>query len=109
MKEALKQIIDLLQPVAALADETPFENSEVIQRCVDASEIALDALAQPTSGDYALGYVEGFDDACKPKPAQQKPVAWMREDGTLRFAEGKVFAVNQPFYTTPPRLKETTE
>jgi hypothetical protein len=71
MKEALKQIADLLQPVAALADETPFENSEVIQRCVDASEIALDALAQPTSGDYALGYAEGFNDACKPKPAQQ--------------------------------------
>jgi hypothetical protein len=29
MKEALKQIADLLHPVAALADETPFENSEV--------------------------------------------------------------------------------
>jgi hypothetical protein len=28
------------------------------------------ALAQPTSGDYALGYAEGFNDACKPKPAQ---------------------------------------
>jgi len=27
------------------------------------------ALAQPTSGDYALGYAEGFNDACKPKPA----------------------------------------
>ena len=47
MKEALKQIADLLQPVAALADGTPFEHSEVIQRCVDASEIALKALAQP--------------------------------------------------------------
>ena len=34
------------------------------------------ALAQPTSGDYALGYAEGFNDACKPKPAQpaQEPV-----------------------------------
>jgi len=47
MTEALKQIVDLLQPVAALADGTPFENSEVIQRCVDATEIALEALAQP--------------------------------------------------------------
>jgi hypothetical protein len=45
--EALKQIVDLLQPVAALAGGTPFEHSEVIQRCVDASEIALKALAQP--------------------------------------------------------------
>ena len=24
--------------------------------------------AQPTSGDYALGYAEGFNDACKPAP-----------------------------------------
>jgi hypothetical protein len=34
------------------------------------------------------------------QPAQE-PVAWMREDATLIFAEGKVFAVGQPFYTTP--------
>ncbi len=79
--EALKQIVDLLQPVAALAGGTPFEHSEVIQRCVDASEIALKALAQPA----------------------QEPVAWMREDATLKFAEGKVFAVGQPFYTTPQK------
>ena len=38
-----------------------------------------EALAQPTSGDYALGYAEGFNDACKPKPAQE-PVAWMDID-----------------------------
>ena len=29
---------------------------------------------EPTSSDYALGYAEGFNDACK-KPAQE-PVAW---------------------------------
>jgi hydrogenase maturation factor len=39
---ALKQIIDLLQPIAALAEGTPFECSEVVQRCVDAVEIALE-------------------------------------------------------------------
>jgi hypothetical protein len=37
-----------LQPVAALADETPFENSEVIQRCVD----------------------EDYDDASSPPPQE---------------------------------------
>lgn len=26
---------------------------------------------QPTSGDYALGYAEGFNDACKPAPQAQ--------------------------------------
>ena len=36
------------------------------------------ALAQPTSGDYALGYAEGFNDACKPKPAPvQEPVGYL--------------------------------
>ena len=50
--EALKQIIDLIQPVAALTDRTPFENSEVIQRCVDAVEIALEALAQPDERNF---------------------------------------------------------
>jgi hypothetical protein len=59
------------------------------------------ALAQPTSGDYALGYAEGFNDACNPAQPAQEPVAWMRKDATLRFAEGKVFAVGQPFYTAP--------
>ena len=50
---ALKQVIDLIQPVAALADSTPFEHSEVIQRCVDAVEIALEALAQPVQEPVA--------------------------------------------------------
>jgi len=30
-----------------------------------------EALVQPTSGDYAMGYAEGFNDACKPM-AQSK-------------------------------------
>ena len=34
---------------------------------------------------------------------EQEPVAWMREDATLRFADGKMFAVGQPFYTHPPQ------
>jgi hypothetical protein len=29
------------------------------------------ALAQPTSGDYALGYGEGFNDACKRQPDER--------------------------------------
>ena len=32
--------------------------------------MAADKLQEPTSGDYALGYAEGFNDACK-KPAQE--------------------------------------
>jgi hypothetical protein len=97
MKEALKQIVGLLEPVAALADGTPFEHSEVIQRCVDATEIALDALAQPTSGDYALGYAEGFNDACKPKPAQE-PVAWMADSETCVKPDERM---NETYYYIP--------
>ena len=34
---------------------------------------------------------------------KQEPVAWMRDDGTLLFADGNVFAVGQPLYTAPPK------
>jgi hypothetical protein len=34
---------------------------------------------------------------------EQEPVAWMRNDGTLLFADGNVFAVGQAFYTAPPK------
>jgi hypothetical protein len=30
--------------------------------------------AKPTPAEYAMGYAEGFNDACKPK--QGEPVAW---------------------------------
>ena len=60
---------------------------------------------------YVLLYNEVIKKckAALAQPAQQEPVAWMRGDGTLRFAEGKVFAVNQPFYTTPPQRKPLTK
>lgn len=87
--EALKQIIDLIQPVAALADGTPFEHSEVIQRCVDAVEIALEALAQP----------------------EQEPVARVIDNGTpegstewIPFASRvEPLKTGDLLYTTPPQ------
>lgn len=36
-----------------------------------------------------------------------KPVAWMREDGTLKFEEGLNFEVGQAFYTH--LVKELTD
>jgi hypothetical protein len=38
-----------------------------------------EALAAPTSADYAMGYAEGFNDGCKPAPVQE-PVAWRRRE-----------------------------
>ena len=49
---------------------------------IEAVEDIDEALAQPTSGDYALGYAEGFNDACK-KPAQQEPVALEKQFSLL--------------------------
>jgi hypothetical protein len=72
--------------------------------------------AQPaTSADYAMGYAEGFNDACKPAPAavpltdeqieKIAPVAWM-----LDTTGGKLFMATDakhdddwlPLYTHPP-------
>ena len=38
-----------------------------------AYDLAIGALAQPTSADYARGYCEGFNDACK-LPSDLEPV-----------------------------------
>jgi len=64
---------------------------------------ALQALAaQPAQEPWCMK-MNGCKTKCEDCPDEpaQEPVAWMREDATLRFAEGKVFAVGQPFYTTP--------
>jgi hypothetical protein len=112
--EALKQIVNLLQPVAALADGTPFEHSEVIQRCVDALEIALEALAQPAQepdhGDeltiaYMSGVHRGKELAAQPA---QEPVAWLDEEekiiywhNTHETDDHYGFRRTTPLYTTP--------
>jgi hypothetical protein len=117
MKEALKQIVDLLQPVAALADGTPFEHSEVIQRCVDALEIALEALAQPAQepdhGDeltiaYMSGVHRGKELAAQPA---QEPVSVTYKEvadamnslwnGTLEQHQIAQQMANKKLYTTP--------
>jgi hypothetical protein len=74
MKEALKLALDALMENEHYVAENERHAyvvlyNEVIEKCKA-------ALAQPTSGDYALGYAEGFNDACKPaQPAPVQPVA----------------------------------
>lgn len=58
-----------------------------------------DAWTNPALMVSRNAFIQGWEAALA-QPAQE-PVAWMREDATLRFAEGKVFSVGQPFYTTP--------
>ena len=55
----------------------------------EAGFVAIDAikeaLAQPTSGDYALGYAEGFNDACKRQPERTGWPAGLLQDDDRRL------------------------
>jgi hypothetical protein len=70
-------------------------------------------VAHPTPAEYAMGYAEGFNDACKPK--QGEPVAWGVFEGNLHdmfFSQEEAqemadlkgtHAEVRPLYTTPPQ------
>jgi len=70
-REALKLALDGITKVPTLTHG-------LLVKLADIEAVIDKTLAQPaqepTSGDYALGYAEGFNDACK-KPAQE-PVAF---------------------------------
>jgi hypothetical protein len=72
-QEVLKQALDALE--ASIAITMP----KIALRNKAIADIK-EALAEPTSADYAMGYAEGFNDACK-KPAQpqQEPHFKFRE------------------------------
>ena len=57
----------------------------------DKIEIAITAikkaLAQPTSGDYALGYAEGFNDACKRQPERTGWPAGLLQDDDRKLSK----------------------
>lgn len=104
MKEALKQIVYLLKPVAALADGTPFENSEVIQRCVDATEIALKALAQPVQEPWCMKMNRCTTkcEDCPDEPAQ-RPWVGLTE---AQFLEATRLAENGNYLVAFVRIQE---
>ena len=65
-QEAMKLALE------ALENTTPTGfNMERDKQFFVAITALREALAEPTSADYAMGYAEGFNDACK--PAQQEP------------------------------------
>jgi hypothetical protein len=68
--------------------------------------MAADKLQEPTSGDYALGYAEGFNDACK-KPAQEPVTTVTSESGnpdvTMSWWHEPPLPVGTPLYTYPPQ------
>ena len=79
------------QPVAYITETeqgpmvwTPEMYNEACTYCDDGEfPIPLYTVAlRPTSGDYAQGYAEGFNDACKPAPQAQERSTCNHCDGT---------------------------
>ena len=84
-----------------------------------------EALAQPTSGDYALGYSIGFGEGHSAGKAlaqpEQEPVAWLQiclaplHEGDVIARTTKPTKWNpewwrfEPLYTTPPQRKPLTD
>ena len=100
--EALKQIIDLIQPVAALADGTPFEHSEVIQRCVDAVEIALETLAQPEQ-ELVATYTCGV---CGVSMQMERPWVGLSDEDITKIDQGLYPTWKDEVQAVEARLKE---
>jgi len=100
MKEALKLALDALMENEHYVAENERHAYVVVYNKI--IEKCKEALAQPVQEPWCMKMNRCTTkcEDCPDEPAQE-PVAWMRKDATLRFAEGKVFAVGQPFYTTP--------
>ena len=88
MKEALKLALEAL------------ERGETKLRW-EAITAIKEALAQPTSGDYALGYGEGFNDACKRQPDERNFCSRCGKRLASGFVEISIHTC------TPPQEKNT--
>ena len=70
-----------------------------------AEKAIKEALAQPTPAEYAMGYAEGFEDGCKPKP-EHEPIGeahLMQKGFTHCIWSEFCVPVGTKFYTTPPQ------
>jgi hypothetical protein len=106
--EALKLALETLE--LANYKVADYCNGYTIEEVDDAITAINQALAAPTSAEYAMGYAEGFNDGCKPAPVQE-PVAWRTYTGRgyyiidLTFEEAQKNwpdRQHQPLYTNPP-------
>ena len=119
LEKAARQALDALEEYQ--------NNGAPFMSCDAAVETLRQALEQPTSGDYARGYAEGFNDACKPAPTvkdclkvepkqEQDPYGWKVQGVALVFtgeyAEEEAKATAKriditceafPLYTEPPK------
>ena len=103
MKETLKLALEALEKSTKYFNivrlgESRLKDSEIRGASHAAITAIKEALAQPTSADYAMGYAEGFNDACK-KP-EQEPVAFISPGGHIHYDP---YLDSVPLYTTPPK------
>ena len=78
--EALKLALEALE----FANVNHWWGSSNIEQAITAVK---EALAQPTSGDYALGYAEGFNDACKRQPERTGWPAGLLQDDDRKLSK----------------------
>jgi hypothetical protein len=95
MKEALKLALEAVERYQIKRQD--FDTFEEVITAIKA------ALAQPTSGDYALGYVEGFNDACNPAQPAQRPWVGLTE---AQFLEAVRLAENGNYLVAFVRIQE---
>jgi len=65
-----------------------------------------EALAQPTSAEYAMGYSEGFNDGCKTEPEQEPSghfLDFAYSDSIAYVHVYDQFRKGQQFYKAPPQ------
>jgi protein tyrosine phosphatase (PTP) superfamily phosphohydrolase (DUF442 family) len=91
-------------------DESQVVITAIKEALANHIEDNLAMVAQPTPAEYAMGYAEGFNDGCKPKP-EQEPVAFINvEKRSLEWVKPiswhtptTVNLPNIPLYTAPPQ------
>ena len=80
--EALTLALEALEDMHII--DFPLEDLRNWNKAITAIK---EALAQPTSGDYALGYAEGFNDACKRQPERTGWPAGLLQDDDRKLSK----------------------
>ena len=110
-----KEVLTLALEALKLSDTVFYPQTKIAIAAIERAianhiEDNLAMVAQPTPAEYAMGYAEGFNDGCKPKP-EQEPVAWMSPswiDPDTRGWQSDSFESIPiegwlPIYITPPQ------
>ena len=87
-----KEVLTLALEALKLSDTVFYPQTKIAIAAIERAlanhiEDNLVMVAQPTPAEYAMGYAEGFNDACKPNHIpdvrKMEPVAWMDRDGDI--------------------------